>query len=818
MNRTDIELPQIARQDLLCEARAKELRQRDPQLRSWAAGNSVLAHGSETQCRVHDLVDRLAGAGSGVSEKDLYRLFAAADDIASAAMWTVVHMTYARRVHIDGRPLEHKDFKQSPEGHTGGSLNMVPAYVGYMLANAITGVTRSWIMGQGHCVAAIEAVNILTRNLTPKQAERYAWTGEGLTNLVTDFYGYAIDPAGRPAGLVGSHVNANTAGGISEGGYLGFAEVEYVHMPLKNERLVAFLSDGAFEEQRGSDWAPRWWRHEDSGLVSPIMILNGRRIEQRTEMALEGGADWLRAHLTLSGFDPIDIDGRDPAAFAWAILEMESRLSVRGEAAASGKIGYPVPLPYAIANTIKGYGFPGAGTNRAHNLPLAGNPSQDIESKEEFNAGAARLWVEPDRLAASVKLFQNHDLQRRVLERDHPLACRSVAVPRLPEWETDGMPVGTKASPMEYLDRYFVEIVKANPELRPRVGNPDELQSNRMGRTLEYLKHRVNRPEPSVAEAVNGAIVTVLNEEAVIGAVLGNKGGINIAVTYEAFAVKMLGAVRQEIIFARAKKERGYAQGWLAIPVVVTSHTWENGKNEQSHQDPTFCEALLGEMSDTARVFFPADACSAVMTLSQVYREHGQIACIVVPKREVAAVFSRKSSEALVAQGAQHLDGKVSRSQIQLVAIGAYQLEQCLRAAARLAKSGLQPLVTYMLEPGKFRVPRDAIEAAFVASDDQIAELFPAKVPRVIVTHTRPEPMAGVLRRLDSGPQETRYLGFRNRGGTLDTAGLLFANGATWAHIVAEACRATDSDFSGFLSKEEQLALSGQGDPLAVMR
>jgi phosphoketolase len=123
-----------------------------------------------------------------------------------------------------------------------------------------------------------------------------------------------------------------------------------------------------------------------------------------------------------------------------------------------------------------------------------------------------------------------------------------------------------------------------------------------------------------------------------------------------------------------------------------------------------------------------------------------------------------------------------------------------------------------MLEPGKFRVPRDAIEAAFVASDDQIAELFPAKVPRVIVTHTRPEPMAGVLRRLDSGPQETRYLGFRNRGGTLDTAGLLFANGATWAHIVAEACRATDSDFSGFLSKEEQLALSGQGDPLAVMR
>ena len=815
---SETDIPRIARQDLLCDARAKELRERNSELRSWSAGNAVFAHGSETQCRVHDLVYRLAGDRSGASEKDLYRLFAAADGIASAAMWAVVHMTYAQRVHIDGRPLEHRDFKVSPEGHTGGSLNMVPAYAGYLLANAITGVTRSWIMGQGHCVAAIESVNVLLRNLTSKQADRYAWTDEGLTSLVGDFYGYAIDAEGRPAGLVGSHVNANTAGGISEGGYLGFAEVEYVHMPLKNERLVAFLSDGAFEEQRGSDWAPRWWRHEDSGLVSPIMILNGRRIEQRTEMALEGGADWLRAHLIMSGFDPIDIDGRDPAAFAWAILEMESRLSVRGEAAASGKINYPVPLPYTIANTIKGYGFPGAGTNRAHNLPLAGNPSQDSEAKDEFNAAAARLWVEPERLAASVELFQNHDLQRRVLERDHALACRSVPVPRLPEVETGVAPIGTKASPMEHIDRYFVEIVKANPELRPRVGNPDELQSNRMGRTLQFLKHRVNRPEPSVAESVNGAVITALNEEAVIGAVLGNKGGINIAVTYEAFAVKMLGAVRQEVIFARAKKERGYAQGWLAIPVVVTSHTWENGKNEQSHQDPTFCEALLGEMSDTSRVFFPADACSAVMTLYQVYREHGQIACIVAPKREVDSVFTRANAEALVAQGAHHIEGSVDRCAIQLVALGAYQLEQCRHAAARLAKGGVQPLVTYMLEPGKFRVPRDSTEAAFVATDDQIAELFPAHLPRVILTHTRPEPMIGVLRRLDNGPQRTRYLGYRNRGGTLDTAGLLFANGATWAHIIVETCKATGLDVAGFLSKEELLALSGKGDPKVVMR
>src|SRR5690606_39627960 len=79
-------------------------------------------------------------------------------------MWLVVHMTYAQRVRLDGAPLEADAFKPSPQGHTGGSLNMVPAYVGYLAANVLTGQTRGWVMGQGHCVAAIEAVNVLIGN------------------------------------------------------------------------------------------------------------------------------------------------------------------------------------------------------------------------------------------------------------------------------------------------------------------------------------------------------------------------------------------------------------------------------------------------------------------------------------------------------------------------------------------------------------------------------------------------------------------------------------------------------------------------------
>ncbi|MEZ7186156.1 hypothetical protein QVM19_32125, partial [Pseudomonas aeruginosa] len=44
---------------------------------------------------------------------------------------------------------------------------------------------------------------------------------------------------------------------------------------------------------------------------------------------------------------------------------------------------------------------------------------------------------------------------------------------------------------MAALDGAFAALVQANPQLRPRVGNPDELRSNRMGQTLDLLKHRV---------------------------------------------------------------------------------------------------------------------------------------------------------------------------------------------------------------------------------------------------------------------------------------------------------------------------------------
>ncbi len=811
------------------EERVALYRQRHPAADRWAAGYGAIAHTVETQDRVFGMAAVCAAraiTGDGVP---LFDLLAAADRVASAAMWLVAHETYARNVYRDGRDLAPEDFKATPEGHTGGALNMVPAYVCYMAVNAITGITRSWVMGQGHTVAAIDSINLLLDNMTPAHAARYSVSDEGLTGYVRDYYSYQSAPDGSPASPLGSHINPYTGGGMVEGGYLGFTELQYVHMPLPGERLVAFLSDGAFEEQRGSDWAPRWWRAEDSGLVVPIMINNGRRIDQRTTMAQEGGADGLVPHLRLNSFDPFIFDGRDPAAFVWAIWEAEARLTAAAEAVRNRGEHYPVALPYGIAVAPKGSGFYGAGTNLAHNLPLGANPHTDRQAGERFNDSARRLWVPPAELNAAAEAMLHHAVSHRPRERDHALAWRDVRLKNVPApafrpvTEDQRDPARwTRHSPMAAVDAMFLATVQANPHLRPRAGNPDEMRSNRMTRTLEALKFRVTDPEPGIPEAITGAVITALNEEAVAAAALGNKGGINIIVSYEAFAAKMHGIVRQELIWAVHATLAGRRPGWLSVPLVLTSHTWENAKNEQSHQDPVLAEALLGEAADVSRVLFPADHNTAAAVMHGVYQTQGQIWTLVVPKSgTVAELFTPEEAARLLDQGALRLDWAghdPAHARLVLTAVGAYQLEQALIASARLTERSIAHAVNYMLEPGRFRSPRGAAEAAIVAPAVLLAALYPAAVPaRIFITHTRPEPLLGMLAPSIREGGRTDCLGFINRGGTLSIPGLLFANRSTWAHIVDAAARLLDAPREQLLTAAELAVLDGMATPEGVL-
>lgn len=228
-------------------------------------------------------------------------------------------------------------------------------------------------------------------------------------------------------------------------------------------------------------------------------------------------------------------------------------------------------------------------------------------------------------------------------------------------------------------------------------------------------------------------------------------------------------------------------------------------------------EALLGEMADICRVVFPPDANGAAAALRRAYGQSGTITALIVPKRPVPSVLTGEHAQELAATGAVRLAGNTATAPILLIATGAYQLQEVLRAKARLSARGIGAAVVYLGEPGRYRAPRDGDEAAYAHADVAVRALFPPDRPRVFLTHTRPEPFLGVLRRIDTGPATTAALGFVNRGGTLDVPGLLFANRSTWGHVVDAAARSLGLARSTLLSKAECAAIDGTGHPDALL-
>ena len=233
-------------------------------------------------------------------------------------------------------------------------------------------------------------------------------------------------------------------------------------------------------------------------------------------------------------------------------------------------------------------------------------------------------------------------------------------------------------------------------------------------------------------------------------------------------------------------------------------------------------EAMLNELSDVSRVIFVPDYNTAAVVTQTVYQTHGQIWTMVVSKIDlVADLFTPEEATRLLDQGALRLDWaghQVEQQRLVITALGSYQLEEALKASHRLAERDVPHSVVYMIEPGRFRSPRTAGERIHAAPAELQAQLYPQSVPaRVFVTHTRPEPLLGVLQPLHTGSGKIAGLGFIGQGGTLTVAGMLFVNRCTWAHILVEAGRVLDMERGELLTETEMNALEGRMSPEGVI-
>ena len=95
-------------------------------------------------------------------------------------------------------------------------------------------------------------------------------------------------------------------------------------------------------------------------------------------------------------------------------------------------------------------------------------------------------------------------------------------------------------------------------------------------------------------------------------------------------------------------------------------------------------------------------------------------------------------------------------------------------------------------------------------------QLFPASAETVVLlTHTRPEPIAGLLAPRTAG-RRVAALGYLNQGGTLDADGMLWVNRSSWLHAVQAAGTLLDAAEDTLLAASERAALEGRRTPAGV--
>ncbi|HLZ09366.1 MAG TPA: hypothetical protein VKT80_12300 [Chloroflexota bacterium] len=298
---------------ILAENWMQQYRRDNPAADRWARGYGLIQHSAETQFNVFEMVDRLSVERGREVLVPLFEALYAADRVASADLWLIIHDIYAHYIYLDGRDLAARDFKPDPDVPAIGSLNLAAARAGYAAIRSIMGEIRHWVDGNPSTFADRLAVNALS-------IEHPAGTG------------------------------SQASGGVT-----------CVHLEPIDQRLFVFLGDHLVGDQY-----PR-------------------------------------------GGDPIVFDAKDPAAYAWAIFNIESRLPAAVDLDISRGRLDPLCRPYGIGLASSELGLCTETENHAGGSPFGGNPATDLTAARRFNEVARKLWVPPDELRQAMALLNRCD-------------------------------------------------------------------------------------------------------------------------------------------------------------------------------------------------------------------------------------------------------------------------------------------------------------------------------------------------------------------------------------------------------------------------
>jgi len=734
----------------------------------------------------------------------------------AAANYLTVGQIYLQDNALLREPLRLEHIKPRLLGHWGTSpgLSMV-----YALLNRHIRETRSdwlYVTGPGHGGPALVAAGWLEGTYT----EVYPHVGDDADGIRTLFRQFS-SPGGIP-----SHVSVQTPGSIHEGGELGYALVHAAGAAFDHPDLTVACIVGDGEAETGplaGSWRlPYFLNPRRDGAVLPIVHLNGYKIAGPTVLGRTDDAD-VEAYLRSQGWDPVTVAGDDPEQVFPALRSALARAhdTIGGlQAAARAGTGPSETVrhswPAIVLRTPKGWTGPKVvdgkqveGTNRAHQVPLAGladNP-EHLRMLEEWMRSyrPEELFDEAGRLVPELRALAP-DGDRRMSATPYANGGRlrqDLPLPELDRYE----------SPVTPQDRgsTWVENTKPSGDLMRdvytatttpdgggsfRLFCPDETASNRLQSVFEVTDRCLMGPLLDTDEQLgpDGRVMEVLSEHLCQGWLEGYllSGRHGVFATYEAFAMVSASMAVQHVKWMQHAQTLPWRAPVSSLNVLLTSTCWRNDHNGFSHQGPGLIDCLIPLSPEVVRVWLPPDANTTISIMDHCLRSTNHVNLVVVDKQEHLQYLSLEEANEHCAAGAGTWEwagtaGADEEPDIVLACAGDVPTQEAL-AAAELLRDHVPELRVRFVNVVDLMALLPEADHPHGFADSQFDELFTADQHVVFAFHGYPRAVHQLIHGR-SNPGRFHVRGFNEQGTTTTPFDMVVLNRMSRFHLAKEVLR-----------------------------
>ncbi|MFQ5735883.1 MAG: phosphoketolase [Thermodesulfobacteriota bacterium] len=568
----------------------------------------------------------------------------------------------AAQIYLKGNPLleeplQPEHIKDRLLGHWGTSpgINFIYLHLNRLI-NA-SGPSVLLVTGPGHGAAA----NIANMYLEGSLGEFYpelTRDRDGLERLLHWFSWPNRFP---------SHLNPGLPGVILEGGELGYALATSYGAALDNPGLIAACIVGDGEAETGPT-AGAWHllkyvNPAKDGAVLPILHLNGFKIASPTVFGTMSDTELTDLFSGYGHSVRIVKEGpRVHEEMDSAVAEAYAGIRSIQEMARAGKPPERARWPMIILKTPKGWTGPKEidgqmmeGSFRSHQVPgkdLKTNPAH-LKIIEQWlrSYGPSELFDASGRPAPDI-LALCPEGDKRMSMNPHAFGGRARKPLTLPELDDTRVDVRARGrslvSSLETLGDYLKEVVERNPE-NFIIVCPDELESNKLGATLEVTDRQYNWPVPPGSAKIGpkGRVLEVLSEHNCQGWLQGYilTGRNGLFPCYEAFLPIVDGMMNQYAKFLKSSLEIRWRRPISSLNYLLTSEAWRQDHNGYSHQGPGFINNLLTKKGHTYRIYLPPDANTLLSTMRHCLDTTDYINLVIAGKQPMPQWLTMDEAE-----------------------------------------------------------------------------------------------------------------------------------------------------------------------------